>query len=216
TIFANNISENEFNLFLSLNQSQIKDKIGELSGLGKIKDLTFRLNQKFDYEDVEKYKNTLIALFIISNQENNLVDFQNIIGKMFGMPLYPNIFSTKEDAVNFFKSLFDSDYADPHFKSRLLNELRNRNRRRQDENDSERFPLSNDEIEILLENFIKEEIKEELNFSKGFWNLYFICQRLNINGSKTPFLSINNTILEKIKEEKIQNEFLKSLIVYDG
>ena len=216
TIFKNNISEDQFQLFLSLPQSQISDKLIEWSREGKIKDLTFRLNQKFDFDNEDHYKNTLVAVVIISKQENNLVDFQQIIRKMFGKSLYPNIFPSKVDAVSFFKLLFNSDYADPHFKSRLLNELRNRNRRRQDENDSERFPLSNDEIEILLKNFIKDQIKEELNFNNGFWNLYFICQRLNINGSKTPFLSINNTILEKIKEEKIQNEFLKSLIVYDG
>lgn len=135
---------------------------------------------------------------------------------MFGRSLYPTIFSSKGDAVNFFKLLFNSNYGYPQFKSQLLNELRNRNRRRQDENDSERFPLSNLEIEVFLEKYMELEVKEEINFNKGFWNLYFICQHLDEDGSRIPFTSINNIILERVKDEKIRNEFLKSLIVYDG
>src|SRR5690606_5122606 len=108
-----------------------------------------------------------------------------------------------------------SDYGDPQFKSRLLNELRNRNRRR-DEDDSNRFPLSNEEIDIFLEEYMQFEIKREINFNKGFWNLYFTCQRLSESGSKLPFTSINDIILDRIKDEKIRNEFLKSLIIYDG
>lgn len=60
------------------------------------------------------------------------------------------------------------------------------------------------------------EVKKEINFNKGFWSLYFICQRLSENGSKIPFTSINDIILDRIKDEKIRNEFLKSLIIYDG
>lgn len=216
TIFSNNVSEGQFQLFLSLQQSQIADKLSEWSREGKIKDLTYRLNQKFDFENANQYKNTIVALFIISKQENNLVDFQQIIRKMFGRSLYPTIFSSKGDAVNFFKLLFNSNYGYPQFKSQLLNELRNRNRRRQDENDSERFPLSNLEIEVFLEKYMELEVKEEINFNKGFWNLYFICQHLDEDGSRIPFTSINNIILERVKDEKIRNEFLKSLIVYDG
>lgn len=216
TIFKGNISEDEFEEFLSLENSEIERRIKSWLSEGKINDLSYRLNQKFTFNNKKQYNNTLIASFIISPINEGKINFQQLISKMFGQTLYPNIFSSKDDACNFFIHLFSSDFNTPLSKAKLLNELSRRNKKRGNGDDPEKFPLSDFEINKLLHNYIFNELQDFKMFNENFWSLYFACQEITANFSKKPFQDINELIIKKINNKLETLQFLKSLVYYNN
>jgi hypothetical protein len=214
-VFKNNITEDEFEYFLNLDKSEIPLALQSLILNGKLNDLTYRLNQNFNFKNQKEYENTIISSFWLLELPNNIINTYQLVSKMFGRKMFPNIFSDHYEAKEFFNEVFTKANSSFNEYARILIELRKRNRRRNDDDD-ERFPLSDIEIESILESYIIKQIDSGELFNISFWNLYFTCQRMDGNGKKTPFEKVNKLIFEKINDEVIKLIFLKSMIVYNG
>lgn len=214
-IFEKHISEDEVERLLSLDFQSLAKQISIWNSEGKLLDLGKTLNKKWNFNNQKEYENTLNAIFLCLNFENNTIEFQQLVSKMFGISLFPKIFENVDSAKQFFQKLFSS--IDPPFNvfANLLNELRKRNMRRGG-SDSEIFPLSNNEIDLLLENYLLTTVKDGIFFSNEFWSLYFTCQSINDNGEKVPFTKANDIILFNLQDEKNIIPFLKSLVIFDN
>ena len=214
-VFKNNITEDEFEYFLNLDKSEIPLALQSFILNGKLNDLTYRLNQKFNFKNRKEYENTIIASFWLLELPNNTIKNYQLISKMFGRKMFPNIFSDHYEAKEFFNEVFTKANSSLNEYARILIELRKRNRRRND-GDDERFPLSDIEIESILESYIIKQIDSGELFNISFWNLYFICQKMDEYGTLKPFEKVNKLILEKIKNKDTELKLLKSMIIYSG
>lgn len=215
TIFINNISEDEFKTFISGNSTEIDRNVDIWINEGKLKDLCFRLNRNFLFNTVAEYKNTIIISLKLLEIENGPINFYQLISKMTGLKLYPDIFTEITNASTFFKEIFSSANSNSLLKAQILNELRKRNDLR-NEDDVERFPLNNVEIDNLLLKYIKEKIATNLNYGNEFWSLYFVCQSVDENGQRKPFVEINSLLKDNLKINEQIIPFLQSLIIYEN
>lgn len=214
TIFANNISEDEFARFLALDLEDLEKQLMTWENEGKLADLGKALNNKWDFHSQREYESTLRAIFLCLNFHNNTIDWNQFVSKMFGTKLFPVVFRTEYTAKQFFKELFSSAKPPLNLYANLLSELRKRNLRRTTD-DPERFPLSNGEINDLLENYLMSELETGVLFSNEFWSLYFICQKMEADGAKIPFEKSNDLIIDSLEKTENVIPFLKSLIMYN-
>ncbi|AJW63678.1 KAP family P-loop domain protein [Elizabethkingia miricola] len=216
TIFPINISEDEFEEFIFLEEDELRAKIISWTDEIKLNDLGFRLNKNFDFKNEKEYKNTIIASLILLRMNKGGLNIHQLIGKMFGINLVPKIFANVDSAKQFFINLFSSSKDSFLFEAQILNELSKRNSRRPDPNDPEKFPLTDDEINIILKRFITDYIDNDILFNNEFWSLYFMCQKLSATTNKEPFEDVNQLIYTKLESGSMKILFLKSLVIYDG
>jgi predicted KAP-like P-loop ATPase len=214
TIFKVNIAENEFENFLELKIKELKSRIELWISQGKANDLSYRLNHNFFFKNKQQYKNTLTASFIMSSLSEGVINFEQVIAKMFGRNLYPDIFSNKDEACEYFIELFSSEYGTSLYKSNLLRELNRRNLKRPVD-DQEKFPLSISQSNHLSHSYIHEALINFKKFDAQFWSLYFVSQELLPDFSYKPFKDINQIIIEKLTNDFELINFLKSLIHYN-
>lgn len=213
-IFEKNVSEEEIENLLSSDPEKLKRQIILWDHEGKLFDLGQTLNKKLHFRNQLEYENTLQASFLCLRYQNSTIHFQQLISKMFGTKLFPGIFENKDSARQFFQKLFSSVDSPFNIYANLLQELRKRNMRR-DIDDPERFPLSIEEINEQLENYLLQEIRNECVFSNEFWTLYFYCQKMEVDGTKKPSQEVNDLVKSYLKKAENIHAFLKSLIIYN-
>ncbi|HCD9234243.1 TPA: hypothetical protein NEG48_001217, partial [Elizabethkingia anophelis] len=216
TIFEINISEDEFEEFLSLEEEKLHAKMISWAGEAKLNDLGIRLNNNFDFKNEKEYKNTIIASLALLRMNKGGLHIYQLISKMFGVNLVPKFFASVDSAKQFFINLFSSSKDSFLFEAQILNELSKRNSRRPDPNDPEKFPLTDDEINSILKRFITDYIDNGILFNDEFWSLYFMCQKLSATANKEPFEDVNQLIYTKLESDSMKILFLKSLVIYDG
>lgn len=216
TVFGINLTEEEFEEFTHSKTDNLQNLILKLIENGQLKDLCFRLNRKFSYDSEIEYVNTVKGSMLLLNNPQNTIDEQMLTSKMFGAE-FLNIFSTKESPKLFFKNLFNSnaDSGKLLTYAKMLVGLNERNRRR-DENDTARFPLSENDINDILEQYAIAVVRSEDLFSPSFWHLYLMCQKLQVDKPKEAFESVNQLIIKKLDTLSAKLKFLQSLIIYDG
>lgn len=215
TIFMNNISEEEFQNFIIGNPPEIYQKVEEWTNKGKLKDLCFRLNRNFHFRTEIEYKNTIIISLKLLEIQNGPINFYQLISKMIGLKLYPDIFTDIQSASTFFKEIFSSAISNSLIKAQILNELRKRNDKRNDD-DVERFPLTDAEIDNILLKYVKEKITSNIIYNNEFWSLYFACQKVDENRQRKPYEEINSLLHENLEISEQVVPFLKSLIIYEN
>ncbi|OCW74130.1 KAP family P-loop NTPase fold protein [Elizabethkingia anophelis] len=219
SIFNHHLSEDDFIKLLNLNDKvEIISIIKKWVDEGKAKDISMRINKYFEFRNEKDYKNTLFSsLFLLNNREQikgNLIDYRSVISKMFNQD-FTSIFESLNNAKDFFKDFFKiENIALPYMvESQILHDLKKRNSRRND-NDDSKFPLNDEEIEKIIESYVLNFINEEVPFDGIFWTLYYYALKKRINKQV-----IDDSIKERLKASlsslNRKESFLGSLITKD-